>query len=500
MPQFIEFPQLPADGVAALFACFADMPAAGEPFKAFRRRLKAHGLWSRERLTPLMRFLQMAATDVVVPSRFALALSGEAPEKVLADRLWAINPILLSTVYARLKERVHSDNELLKYMDSFAYPGARLSGPNLRAWVKLAKGAGLFRTIGIRLGLSEEATTWFAKRVERFDLEEFLEDDQDESEPIGTVAHLTDDVGSDLADETGTQPPPAVALEATAASAHVANAANAASPDSNAATRAPWSAVLASGPFSPRDFATTACFAPAVRESIVERLDAWWRAQPEVAAAEPGGPAALGVTADAFRDDPNRALFELGVAASVRFSAPDPVAVMDDLRTSGVLKALSVGLPPSGPIRVDAGALMSASLVARRIAEHPDLAHDIEQADDADAVFELLRGAFDGLLTLELFWMVRTLAAVGAIRRTGATAYAVLPTRTLRDMLFRQGFLTTPYAPDLAALQAAAKAAAPLGVRAEQRALAFSQASDCQFGCPHQAVCTVPCRERADRA
>lgn len=499
MPQFIEFPQLPADGAAALFACFADMPAGGEPFKAFRRRLKDHGLWSRERLTPLMRFLQMGATDVVVRSRFAHALTGEAPEKVLADRLWAVNPILLSTVYERLTERVHSNNELLKYMDSFAYPGARLSGPNLRAWVKLAEGAGLFRTIGIRLGLSEEAVAWFAKRVERFDLEEFLEEDQDESEPIGPVASLTDDVASDLAQAPRTQPSPAVALEATAAEIppHVANAA---APQPNTDARAPWSPVLASGPFSPRDFATTACFAPAVRESIAERLDAWWRAQPEVAAFEPDGPAALGVTADAFRDDPNRALFELGVAASVLFSAPDPVAVMNDLRTSGVLKALSVGLPPSGPIRVDAGALMSASLVARRIAEHPDLASEIEQADDADAVFELLRGAFDGLLTLELFWMVRTLAAVGAIRRTGAFAYAALPTRTLRDMLFRQGFLTTPYAPDLAALQAAAQAAAPLGLRAEQRALAFSQASDCQFGCPHQAACTVPCRERADRA
>ena len=493
MPQFIDFPQLPADGAAALFACFADMPASGEPFKAFRRRLKAHGLWSRERLTPLMRFLQMATADVVVPSRFARTLGQEAPEKALADRLWTINPILLSTVYERLTERVHSDNELLKYMDSFAYPGARLSGPNLRAWLRLADGAGLFKSVGIRLGLTEEAETWFAKRVERFDIEEFLEDDQDEEEPVAIASTLLDETEAETADEP-MQPPSKPAAPALAPTT------TAPAPPPVAVERSNWTAILPAGPFSPKDFATTECFSPAVRESIAERLHAWAQAQPAINAAGPATAAALGVDADGFRDDPNRALFELGVAASVRFSAPDPVAVMSDLRTSGVLNALSVGLPPSGPIRVDAGALMSASLVARRIAEHPDLANEIEQADDADAVFELLRNAFDGLLTLELFWMVRTLAALGAIRRIGAAAYAALPTRPLRDMLFRQGFLTSPYAPDMTALQAAARAASPLGLRAEQRALAFSKASDCQFGCPHQAACTLPCRERADRA
>ena len=496
MPQFIDFPQLPADGVAALSACFADMPADGEPFKAFRKRLKAHGLWSRERLTPLMRFLQMSATDVVVPSRFARALAGEEPLKALADRLWVINPILLSTVYERLTERVHSNNELLKYMDSFAYPGARLSGPNLRAWLQLAEWAGLFRKVGISLGLSATAVAWFAKRVERFDIEEFLEDDQDEEEPVAPSARPMSDAALDAPDEPATaaaapeQGPPASSPSAPAPTP---------TPLRSQTPAADWTPVLPGGPFSPSDFATTDCFSPAILDSVAERLDTWWQNRDD-AAAGPADAAALGIGAEAFREDPDRALFELGVAASVRFSAADPVAVMRDLRASDVLNALSVGLPPSGPIVVDASALMSASLVARRIAEHPDLASNIEQAEDADAVFELLRGAFHGLFTLELFWMVRALAAMGAIRRTGAAAYGALPTRTLRDVLFRQGFTTTPYAPDLAALQAAARAAAPLGPRAEQRALAFSRASDCQYDCPHRTRCPLPCRERADRA
>lgn len=493
MPQFIDFPQMPAAGAEALFACFADMPAGGEPFKAFRRRLKAHGLWSRERLTPLLRFLQMSAGDVVVPSRFARALGGEDAKKALADRLWVINPILLATVYERLTERVHSNNELLKYMDSFAYPGARLSGPNLRAWLRLADGAGLFKAIGISLGLSDDAVSWFAKRVERFDLEEFLEDDQDEEEPAAASGAAIDE-GADDSDSAPVEaepvalapPPPAAVGDVPARPAP--------------ASTTSWAPVLPAGPFSPADFATTGCFAEPVRQSVADRLDAWWTNQPDDDRSAPVSAAALGISADAFRDDPNTALFELGVAASVRFGAADPAAVMLDLRTSGVLNALSVGLPPSGPVRVDAGALMSASLVARRIAEHPDLASDIEQADDADAVFELLRGAFDGLLTIELFWMVRALAAMGAIRRTGASAYGALPTRTLRNMLFRQGFLTSPYAPDMASLQAAARAAAPLGPRAEHRASAFTRASDCQFDCPHRAACTVPCRERSDRS
>lgn len=490
MPQFTEFPHLPSAGTAALIGCFADMPAQGEPFKAFRRRLKAAGLWSRERLDVLLRFLRIAPGDPVVPSPLVRALQGDGADKAIADRLWAQNPILLVTVYERLTERVHSTNELLKYVDSFAYPGARIPGPELRAWLRIAEGIGLFKTVGIRLGLSDLAAEWFARRVERFDLEEFLEEDEDEVEPIATTPAAPPPPMEQTAAPSSA--PPAAAPVQVAPAPQVQRA-----PAPVAPARTDWTPVLDGAGPALRTFATADLFDDAVRSDTVERLTAWWAAQSD--AARGPGAADFGIDAEAFRDDPTSALFHLAVAASLSFTNDAPQAAFDGLKAAGALDALHAGLPPTGPLQVDPGALMSASLVARRLAERPDLASEIEQAKDADAVFDLLEAAFSGLFGLELFWMVRTLAGLGVIRRTGAATYGTLPTRALRDVLFRLGFVTSPYAPDTAALRAAARAAAPFGLRAELGLAAFARASGCTFGCAHRRRCTVACRERSDR-
>ncbi|MEZ4474224.1 MAG: hypothetical protein R3F60_26230 [bacterium] len=194
MPQFTEFPPLPpgepSKALTVLMDVLKAIPAEGEAFRELRKRLKGAELWSRERLPQLLRFFRLTQDDVVRPSPLVLALAGgeAAAHKAIADRLWEVNPLLFTTVYQRLEERVHSVSELLKYLDSFAYAGTRLSGPEVRGWLRLGQAVGLFRLVGIALALTDEARARFGPRILGFDVEEFLEEDQDEPELVGAAA------------------------------------------------------------------------------------------------------------------------------------------------------------------------------------------------------------------------------------------------------------------------------------------------------------------------
>ncbi|MEZ4474223.1 MAG: hypothetical protein R3F60_26225 [bacterium] len=138
-------------------------------------------------------------------------------------------------------------------------------------------------------------------------------------------------------------------------------------------------------------------------------------------------------------------------------------------------------------------------MVARRVAEAPDLAATLERADDADAVFVALDAAFGrGLFGLELFWMIWTLAGLGVIRRQGAEAFATLPDRRVRDVLYRLGFLASPYAADMEQLRAAAAAAVPFGAGAHHTLTVFARSAGCAYGCGQRKRCDLPCRERTD--
>lgn len=453
MPQFIEFPTLPQDGVPALMACFGSMPKAGESFKNFRRRLKAHGLWSRERLDVLLRFMQMASGDWVVPSTFAEALGGDDGPRAVLNRLWAVNPLLFATVVERLTERIHSTNELLKYVDSFAYAGARIAGPDLRAWLRLADGGGLFKAVGIRMGLADEAQEAFARRVERFDVEEFLEDDEDEP-PVRPAAVPADQAAvvdgavdgaavdgavADEADPTPPADPPVSTVAATAVSA----SASAAAPTVSGPATAPAVQALAA--------AATPSALPAGPTGIMELGGQLEHLRYVPTAAGALGPQGFGLTRALFEEEPERALFELAVAANLRFRVAQPTQLFEALRQAGVLEALYRGVPLMGPVQVDASALMMASLVARRLAQRADLAFEIEQADNADAVHALLAKTFEGLFTLEPCWMICALVELGVVRPGEAGDFGALSMRVLATLLFQLGFVVLPGEPDASA-------------------------------------------------
>ncbi len=491
MPQFTEFPSLPEGAYRAAVDRFIGlvraMPAEGEPFKAFRGRLKKAGMWNRERLPTLLRFLRVAHADPMHPSeivtRIAQTTDEDAAREVLIERLRDVNPLLMREILLRLDERVHSSNEILKYLDSFAYPGARVGGPQTHAWMNMAQGLGLFRPLGIRLALTDRAKAMLPWAKD-FDIDDFLEEDTDEAPATApevvpsvsqTVEVTTEAAPAPVAQRVAPTPPPAPA-------------------PSSPALPSP----LGTGPSLPtRRFATTGRFADDVLQTTTDRLVAWWVEREKTTEAPKVW---FGVDGESWQEDAERALFRLAVGAALTFR--HQAGAFDELDRSGAIEALYEGTVDDIPAVVDARALMLTSLVARRLAEHPTAAATIEKCTSAEAVMDALEQTVGrGLFSLELFWLVRELAALGVLRVSGLAAYSALPTRAVRDALFRFGFLESPYAPDGAALTAAAAAASSAagGAAPSDEALeAFALAAGCAYSCPNRKRCDLPCRERAE--
>jgi hypothetical protein len=158
-------------------------------------------------------------------------------------------------------------------------------------------------------------------------------------------------------------------------------------------------------------------------------------------------------------------------------------------------------VPENLPAHVDARALMLASLAARRCAEVPELASQLDgRASAADAFAALDTALGRGLFRSELFWIMDMLGKLGVIRYADLGDFTVTPHRIVRDTLFRLGFTQSPYASDAAALAAvtrAARRAVPDGPADEILAL-FALAAGCAYDCSHRRACDFPCRERLE--
>lgn len=506
MPQFTQFPHLPPGeyraGVDAFLGALRAMPIEGEPFRDLRTRLKKVGMWSRERLPALLRFLRLAHSDPVKPSPLVATLI-EAPgldaaKAVMAERLWAINPLLFKVVIDRLAERVHSENEVLKFVDSFAYPGARITGPEVRAWVHLAQGLELLKPVGIRLTLTKAAAP-FVEKAKLFDVDEFLDEDEDEAAPEAPPASAA----------PASAPPAAAPAPATGPAPTAPAGPALAAPSPSAAPPPPASTLpspLGRGrPVSPARFAGRPTFPDDVLDVTVERIGGWWGEQS--APDEGPGPADFGLDRERYAEDPGGTLYRLAVAAALHFRLGRPPTdtrrAFDELERCGVLEALHDGsVPDISPAPTDAQALMLASLVARRLAEAPDLSLELERADAAPAAFDVLSAALGrGLFGVELFWIMAGLATLGVVPKRGLEGYRAVPDRGVRDTLFRLGALPSPYAADAAGLATAAAAAhrvVPGGAHPDRALRAFAAAAGCAYRCPHRRRCDLPCRERAD--
>ncbi len=502
MAQFTEFPILPKGEYRAAVDTFVrfwqGMPATGEPFRDFRARLKRAELFNRERLPDLLRFMQVAHSDPLLPSALVQSLAEADSDKardLLADRLWATNPLLFKAVIDLCQERVHSPNEILKYVDSFAYPGTRLSAPQVRNWITFAQGLELLKPVGIRLALDTRGLK-YAKRADELDVDEFLENEEDEPPAMPPT---TPSEETEPAPVASAPPPTADEAAPTPAPAPVAVAAPA--PPPAPALPSPFGR---GGPVDPRRYAGQAVFPEDVLRETTTRLSAWWseHAPPRSAPT----PADFGLDAEAWMEDAERSLFRVAVAAALLFRLGHGEAAArqayEALDAGGLLDALYHGTAPDGPpTPVDPQALMLASLVARRWAETPNLAQELERQRTAAEAFAVLDAALGrGLFGLELFWILRALGRLG-LRPAGLADYSGLPDRAVRDTLFRLGFLPSPYAHDAAALAAASAAAHRAtgdGEAADRVLTAFARAAGCAYGCAQRRRCDLPCRERAD--
>ena len=501
MPQVVELPPIGQDARGALVALVRvckETPAKGETFREFRSRLRGAKLWDRERPTILLRFLGVGGATIT-PSEFmqTLAAANGEDETAVAilDRIWHLNPLLGKTVLDLVAQRAYHKDEIYKHLASAAYRGIVPSRPALEIWLQIAIGAGLLRTLGIAVtaGPRVERYTPLAAALEPDD---FLAEYKPDPDPV---------IPATGEDEPSAAP---VAEAAPESSIPVTAAAPSGSP-----LPAPLRhvAAAAEGAPSPRNrerVIPTSRFAQGFTDDVLAettaRITSWFTdAAPK---SQPFVPADFGLDPEAWVESADEVVYRVAVAAALAFRLDRDrtavIAAFGALDKANVLADLYQGTVPENlPAQVDARALMLASLAARRCAEVPELASQLEgRASAADAFAALDAALGRGLFRTELFWIMDMLSKLGVIRYDDLASYTATPHRIVRDTLFRLGFIDTPYASDPAALSAAAKAArkaVPEGAADEILTL-FALACGCAYDCPHRKNCDYPCRERLE--
>ncbi len=171
-----------------------------------------------------------------------------------------------------------------------------------------------------------------------------------------------------------------------------------------------------------------------------------------------------------------------------------------------LLEDLLEGRWPTSPLPQEdhstSAVLLMLSLAARRLAmlpEHVEPFATKQKAADALAHLDALFG--DGLFGDNIFWMLGALADIGLLSPGDAAPYRALPTRSVREALFRLGLLETPYASDLCQLVEASKVLSEIyeSPRGDIRLLAFVKEQGCASPCPWRRHCSLSCRERSER-
>lgn len=496
MPQVVELPPIGQDARGALVALVRvckETPAKGEPFRDLRSRLRAAKLWDRERPAVMLRFLGTGGATAM-PSLFmqALAAANGEDETAIAvlDRVWHLNPLLGKTVLDLLAQRAYHKDEIYKHLASAAYRGIVPSRPALETWLQIAIGAGLLRTIGIAVATGPRAERYVALAA-ALDIDEFLAEDRPEPEPV--IPQIIEDEAAPVeaapADPSG---PAAAAPTGSPLPAPLRHLAIEGVPTPRGRERAVPATRFAQG------------FTDEILDETRQRIAAWWvdvnRPAPTYQ------PADFGLDPEAWVEGADEVVYRVAVAAALAFRLDRDrgavLAAFHALDKAGVLGDLYQGTVPENlPAQVDARALMLASLAARRCAEVPELASQLDSRASAAEAFAALDAALGrGLFRTELFWIMDMLAKLGVLRYADLGDFTVTPHRIVRDTLFRLGFIATPYASDGPALTAATRAArraVPDGP-ADEILATFALACGCAYDCSHRKTCDFPCRERLD--
>jgi len=497
MPQVVELPPIGQDARGALVALVRvckETPAKGEPFRELRSRLRAAKLWERDRPAVLLRFLGTGGATAM-PSLFMQALAAANGEDETAitvlDRVWHLNPLLGKTVLELVAQRAYHKDEIYKHLASAAYRGVVPSRPALETWLQIAIATGLLRTLGIAVIAGPRAER-YTELASQLDVDEFLAEDRPEPEPI--IPHIADE--------------DAAPAEAAAGESSVPVAAGAAA---GSPLPAPLRHLTIDGVPCPRGrerVVATSRFVQGFTDEILDetkqRIASWWaEANRSIPTYQPSD---FGLDPEAWVEGADEVVYRVAVAAALAFRLDrDRAAVLSAfsaLDRAGVLGDLYQGTVPENlPAQVDARALMLASLAARRCAEVPELASQLDGRGSAAEAFASLDAALGrGLFRMELFWIMDMLAKLGVIRYPDLGDFTVTPHRIVRDTLFRLGFLASPYASDGPALIAATRAtrrAVPDGP-ADEILATFALASGCAYDCTHRKTCDYPCRERLD--
>ena len=531
--------------VNGLLQLCRELPAKGERFREFRSRMKEFRLWDQDMVGGTLAFLGMQRTGIMAPSPFVrevAAAAGKNKEKaraLLAERLWDANPLLFKTVIELLSERVHSRADVVKHIDSFAYRGQKPTRPQLEQWLHLALGLQVLKMVGIAFDVGERGRG-FIERAGALDVEEFLEDVREaEAEAMseggaeGRAESREDRTGSERSTEFLNASPgglhspeedPSPGREPSGAPSRPAGAERSGGSGQGGDAAGSRTAETAMGagdaglyssprgqgrPVAIAQFAGQATFPDEVLAETTSRIEDWWRRQShrEQSAKIADFGFTTDTVAEAWMERSNEVLYRVAVAAALIFrlhGRRDVVVEMyQALDKAEVLHDLFYGTAPEQlPEGIDPRALMLVSLLARRFAESPELAANLERQPSASAAFaELDRALGRGLLNIELFWMMAALRELGLMRFADIDNYTALPHRGVRDCLFRLGFLPTPYAHDaatLAAASAAARRAAGTAEPPDEVLMAFAGAAGCAFSCLHRQSCEFACRERGD--
>lgn len=499
MPQVVDLPPIGADQrgqLQALVRVCKETPAKGEPFREFRSRLRGLKLWDRARPATILRFLGVGGATVA-PSIFMQAVAAAASEDdtalAILDRVWHLNPLLGKTILDLVVQRAYHKDELYKHLASAAYRGQVPSRPSLETWIQIAIACGLLKTIGVAVALGARAER-YTQLASALDVDEFLEEDKPEPEPV--IPALTDEESAAPAEPT----PPESSIPVTAAA-----------PPTGSPLPAPLRHLSAEGVPTPRNRerpVPTSRFASGFSDEVLAETTARiaaWHADLQLASGA-YQPSDFGLDAEQWVENADEVLYRIAVAAALAFrldrDRASVIAAFTALDRANVLSDLYQGTVPENlPAQVDARALMLASLAARRCAEVPELASQLDGRASAAEAFASLDAALGrGLFRTELFWILDMLARLGVIRYDDLGDFTVTPHRIVRDTLFRLGFIATPYASDGTALLAAARAArkaVPTGP-ADEILTIFALAAGCAYDCTHRKTCDFPCRERLD--
>jgi hypothetical protein len=501
MPQVVEFPPIGQDARGALVSLVRvckEVPAKGESFREFRARLRGAKLWDRERPAVMLRFLG-ASGATVVPSLFMQALAAangdDAIAEAVLDRMWQLNPMLGKTVLDLLGQRHYHKDEIYKQLGASAFKGVVPSRPGLETWLQIAIGTGLIRTVGVAVAMGPRAER-YVQLAQAFDVDEFLAEDKPEPEPV--IPGAGDEEASVVEPAAGDSSIPVAAGAPTSAAP-------------SAPLPAPLRHLSIDGVASPRGrerAVPTSRFAQSFSDELLDetraRIAAWWgEAQRPTTSYQPSD---FGLDAEAWVEGADEMLYRIAVAAALAFRLDrDRASVLvawTALDKAGILGDLYQGTVPENlPSQVDARALMLASLAARRCAEVPELASQLDGRASAAEAFAALDAALGrGLFRTELFWIMDMLGKLGVIRYDDLGDFTVTPHRIVRDTLFRLGFLASPYASDGASLTAATRAArkaVPDGA-ADEILATFALAAGCAYDCTHRKTCDFPCRERLE--